>query len=266
MRDDLTFAERMHRDLRDVRWPEPAEIRARARRRSRRTAVAAAIAVLAVTSLSAVAVGGRDGAVAPLTSWADWRMFQPEPEPEPEPSGQAEIPQEALLESADVGVPSNVRLGDTGLGEPVQVDPLLEICAEGRGLSGQQTVSRYSRSQTLIQKDMPDQAWSSGAPVLTQDVYRVARGASTRFFSGLDRIVTACAGWTEVAPRQWGLGTGTVSVAHTWRAVERDFAGDEAVLLRHALSQPVDVATGKPWTGSSPRRPGWSSGSGTWSP
>ncbi|NBE81371.1 hypothetical protein [Micromonospora rubida] len=243
MRDDLTFAERMHQGLRDVRWPEPAEIRARARRRSRRTAVAAATAVLAVTSFSAVAVGGRDGAVAPLTSWADWRMFQPEPEPEP--SRQAEIPQEALLELTDVGVPSNVRLGDTGLRESVQVDPLLETCADGRGLSGQQTVSRYSRSQTLLQKDMPDQAWSSGAPVLTQDVYRLAPGASARFFIELDRVVTACADWTEVAPRQWGLGAVTVSVAHTWRAVERDFAGDEAVLLRHALSQPVDVATGK---------------------
>ncbi|WP_405103422.1 hypothetical protein [Micromonospora sp. NBC_01412] len=242
MRDDLTFAERIHRELREVRWPEPAEIRARARRRSWRTALAAATAVLAVASVSAVAVGGRDGAVAPLASWADRRLFQPEPKP----SGQAEIPQEALLEPADVGVRSNVRLGDTGLGEQVQVDPLLEICADGRGLSGQQTVSRYSRSQTLLQKDTLGQAWSSGGPVLTQDVYRLAPGASARFFSGLDRIVTACAGWTEVAPRPWGPGTVTASVAHTWRAVERDFAGDEAVLLRQALSQPVDVATGKP--------------------
>ncbi|MGW1057185.1 hypothetical protein [Micromonospora rubida] len=242
MRDDLMFAERMHRELREVRWPEPAEIRARARRRSWRTAVAAAIAVLAVASVSAVAVGGRDGAVAPLTSWSDRRLFQPEPEP----SGQAEIPQEALLEPADVGVRSNVRLGDTGLGEQVQVDPLLEICADGRGLSGQQTVSRYSRSQTLLQKDTHGQTWSSGGPVLTQDVYRLAPEASARFFNGLDRTVTACAGWTEVAPRPWGPGTVTVSVTHTWRAVERDFAGDEAVLLRQALSQPVDVATGKP--------------------
>ncbi|MFI1192054.1 hypothetical protein ACH4T9_02070 [Micromonospora sp. NPDC020750] len=242
MRDDLTFAERMHRDLRDVRWPEPAEIRARARRRSRRTAVAAAIAVLAVASVSAVTVGGRDDAVAPLSSWAERRLFQPEPEP----SGQAEIPQEALLEPADVGVRSYVRLGDTGLGEQVQVDPLLEVCADGRGLSGQQTVSRYSRSQALLQKDTPGQAWSSGGLVLTQDVYRLAPEASARFFTGLDRIVTACAGWTEVAPRPWGPGTVTASVAHTWRAVERDFAGDEAVLLRQALSQPVDVATGKP--------------------
>ncbi|MER5700755.1 hypothetical protein ABT023_02165 [Micromonospora sp. NPDC002296] len=242
MRDDLTFAERVHRELREVRWPEPAEIRARARRRSRRTAVAAAIAVLAVVSGSAVAVGDRDGAVVPLASWAERRLSQPEPEP----SGQAEIPQEALLEPADVGVRSNVRLGDTGLGEQVQVDPLLEICADGRGLSGQRTVSRYSRSQSLLQKDTHGQTWSSGGLVLTQDVYRLAPGASARFFTGLDRIVTACAGWTEVGPRPWGRGIVTASVAHTWRAVERDFAGDEAVLLRHALSQPVDVATGKP--------------------
>ena len=43
MAEDLTFVDRLHRDLREVHWPEPAEIRARARRRSRRTAVLSAV-------------------------------------------------------------------------------------------------------------------------------------------------------------------------------------------------------------------------------
>lgn len=70
MRDETTFVEQLHRDLREVRWPEPAEIRARARRRSRRTAVLAAVAVLVVVSASAVAVGDRSGrrGLAPAAS------------------------------------------------------------------------------------------------------------------------------------------------------------------------------------------------------
>ena len=46
MRDDPTFVEQIQRDLRDVRWLEPEEIRSRARRRSRRTAVLSAVTVL----------------------------------------------------------------------------------------------------------------------------------------------------------------------------------------------------------------------------
>ncbi|MEK8108081.1 hypothetical protein NKG94_29765 [Micromonospora sp. M12] len=55
MRDDLAIVEQIQRDLLDVRWPEPREIRARARRRSQRRIVVAT-AVLAIVGASAVAV------------------------------------------------------------------------------------------------------------------------------------------------------------------------------------------------------------------
>jgi hypothetical protein len=240
--DDLTFADRMSRDLREVRWPEPAEIRARARRRSRRTAVAAATAVLAVASLAAVAVGGP--ADPPAASWADrwWSAAGPEPS-----WAAAEIPPEALLAPTDVGVPNNVALSDTGLEEPVRVEPLLEACAAARGLAAGPVVSRYSRSQTLLQDDTPDADGPSGTPVLTQDVYRLAGGGSARVFVELDRMVAGCAGWRDGAPRYLGPESGgtPVLLTHTWEAVERDFAGDEAVLLRKTSAEPVDAAAGK---------------------
>ncbi|MFI2665072.1 hypothetical protein [Micromonospora carbonacea] len=236
---DLAFAERMRRDLRDVRWLEPAQIRARARRRSRRTALAAATAVLAVLSAFAVAAGGRAG---PLASPADRR-------PAPDgaaPAGRAEIPQEALLDRADLGAPSNVRLGDSGLQEPIRIDPLLQSCAAAQGLEVDTPVSRYSRSQTLFQRAAPEQDQPGDLWVFTQDVYRVSPRAASRLFPDLNEMVTACVGWREVAPLHRAGQPVTVSVTHTWQTVARDFAGDQAVLLRHTGSTPVEVATTKP--------------------
>ncbi|MFI7435677.1 hypothetical protein [Micromonospora haikouensis] len=240
---DLAFAERMRRDLRDVRWLEPAEIRARARRRSRRTAMAAATAVLAVASVLAVAAGGRAGHLAPPADRG----------PSPtgvESAGRAEIPQEALLDPAEVRVPSNVRLGDSGLQEQVRIDPLLQSCAGDRGLKVDMPVSRYSRSLTLLQRAAPDQGQPGSLSVLSQDVYRVAPRAATRLFGDLNEMVTACGAWHEAAPLQWAGQSVTVSVTHTWQTVARDFAGDQAVLLRHTGSTPVDATTAKPlgWT------------------
>ncbi|MFF3856838.1 hypothetical protein [Micromonospora sp. NPDC002575] len=236
---DLTFAERMRRDLRDVRWLEPAEIRARARRRSRRTAVAAATAVLAVVSAFAVAAGGRAGHLA---APAD-RGLSPTGA---EPAGRAEIPQEALLDPAEVGVPSNVRLGDSGLGEPVRIDPLLQSCAGERGLVAEPPVSRYSRSQTLLQRPAPGEGQPAGRRVLTQEVYRLPPGAATRLFVDLDATMAACGTWHEVRPMQSVGGPVTASVTHTWRAVTGNFAGDQAVVLERTSATPVDVATSKP--------------------
>ncbi|MER7267900.1 hypothetical protein ABT344_06290 [Micromonospora carbonacea] len=236
---DLAFVERMRRDLRDVRWLEPAEIRVRARRRSRRTALAAATAVLAVLSGFAVAAGGRAGHFAPP---AGQRLSSNGAEP----AGRAEIPQEALLDPTEVGAPSDVRLGDSGLQEPIRIDPLLQSCAGERGLAAEPPVSRYSRSQTLLQRAAPDKDQPGGFWVLTQDVYRLPPRAATRLFVDLAATMAACDTWHESRPMQWVGGPVTVSVTHTWRAASADFAGDQAVVLQRTSSTPVDVATGKP--------------------
>ena len=241
MRDDLTFAERMHRDLREVRWPEPAEIRpgpaaAVGVRRWRRRPPCWPSPRSPPWRSGAREARSRAGVLGRR------RLFQPQPEP----SGSAEIPQEALLEPTDVGVRSNVRLGDTGLGSRSR----WTRCWSLRRRQG--TVGAADRVPLLPLADPASEGHARSGLVVGWPGAHPGRlptrppGRSARFFTKLDRIVTACAGWTEVAPKPWGLGIVTASVAHTWRTVERDFAGDEAVLLRQALSQPVDVTTGKP--------------------
>ncbi|WP_446218331.1 hypothetical protein [Micromonospora sp. IBHARD004] len=231
MRDDVTFVELVHRDLREVRWPGPAEIRARARGRSRRTAVTAAAAVLVLASVSTVAVG---------------RAVAPAPPPAATAGEHAEIPVEAMLAPADVPAKSDERLGDTGLGERVRVDDVLRTCGQGRGLLEDQAVSRYSRSQTLIGTATVDGFAPYRRPVVSQDVYRLEAGAAGRVFADLDRLVAGCTAWQEVSPVQAEQGTVTTTVVHRWTVAASDFAGDQAILLRHTVSVPPDGTTGKP--------------------
>ncbi|MDZ5441959.1 hypothetical protein U2F26_04330 [Micromonospora sp. 4G57] len=231
MRDDVTFVELVHRDLREVRWPEPAEIRAQARGRSRRTAVTAAAAVLVLASVSAVVVG---------------RAVAPAPPPAATASEHAEIPAEAMLAPADVPAKSDERLGDTGLGERVRVDDVLRTCGQERGLLEDQAVSRYSRSQTLIGTATADGFAPYRRPVVSQDVYRLEAGAAGRVFADLDRLVAACTTWRQVGPVQAERGTVTTTLVHRWTVAASDFAGDQAILLRHTVSVPPVGTTGKP--------------------
>ncbi|MFG2165726.1 hypothetical protein [Micromonospora chersina] len=231
MRDDARFVELIHRDLREVRWPEPTEIRAAARRRSRRTALASAAAVLVVVSVTAVGVT---------------RAGTPAPPPAATAGGRAEISAEAMLAPADVPAKSDERLGDTGIGEAVRVDDVLRACARDQGLPADETVSRYSRSQTLIGTAAVEGFAPNRMPVVSQDVYRLPAGAPARVFAELDRLVAACSSWQEVSPVQGDNGTVTATVVHRWTVAASDFAGDQAVLLRHAISVPLDPATGKP--------------------
>jgi hypothetical protein len=232
--DDLTFVELMRRELRDVRWAEPAELRARARRRSRRTAVVTAAAVLlAASATAAVAadpVGRPSGPVA-----AGNPTGTPVAPATPTPSGRAEIPDTALLEPRDVPFTTGVRLGDTGLGEPVRVDDQLESCARERGVPLQPTVSRYSRSRTLLRS-------SPGVPVLRQDVYRVDPPWGLGLFGDVDRMVQSCGEWRSVAARALTGAAVSGVLVHRWETAVTGFAGDQSVLLRHAVGEPRDLA------------------------
>ncbi|MEU9824414.1 hypothetical protein [Micromonospora chersina] len=231
MRDDARFVELVHRDLREVHWPEPTEIRTAARRRSRRTAMASAAAVLVVASVSAFGVS---------------RAGTPAPPPAATAGGRAEIPVEAMLTPADVPAKSDERLGDTGIGEAVRVDDVLGACARDQGLPADETVSRYSRSQTLMGIVAVKGFAPNRTALVSQDVYRLPAGATARVFDELDRLVAACSSWQELSPVQGDAGTVTATVVHRWTVVASDFAGDQAVLLRHAISVPLDPATGRP--------------------
>ncbi|WP_319458990.1 hypothetical protein [Micromonospora sp. RTP1Z1] len=229
MRDeDLTFVELVHRDLRDVRWLEAAELRARGSRRSRRATVAAAAVVLAAVCGSTVALAGaaREPAVTAPASR----------------SGAAEIPVEALLSRTDpelraLGATADMELGDSGMAEPVRVDALLDVCAREHGEPARTLVSRYSRSRNLLRHSSPDRP-DSVYPVLAQDIYRMTPDAAAQVFDDIDRHTSVCAAWEQTVPNMVkGEVSGTKQLLQRWQVVDRNFAGDRAVLLRHTESE-----------------------------
>ncbi|MEU6073085.1 hypothetical protein [Micromonospora sp. NPDC047074] len=231
MRDEMTFVEQVHRELRDVRWPQPAEIRARARRRSRRTALAAAVAVLVVASASAVALGDRPGRENPPVA-----AFSADPIP---PVARAEIPREALLQQTDLTAGTSLQLGETGLGGTVDVGVGLGRCAPQReGLE-----AWVSRSQTVLRAAPGDRG--IGDVLVVQDLHRMRDGAAVRFFDELRRQLAACREWRESRSIEWGDEFVTVEGVHRWDVPRRDFAGDESLLLRHSVSPTQDTVGGR---------------------
>ncbi|MEW2376338.1 hypothetical protein AB0883_09575 [Micromonospora sp. NPDC047812] len=237
MRDEMTFVEQVHRDLRDVRWPEPAEIRARARRRSRRTAVLAAVAVLVVVSASAVAVGDRSGQreLSPAAS-------PPRPAA---PAARVEIPPAALLQQADLTARSGLQLSEAGLGGTVDVG--LSRCASARGSYTRASESWISRSQTVLRP-----ATGGGRPgdtLVVQDLHRMRGDGATRFFEALRAQLPACREWRATRSVHWGDESVTVEDVHRWDVPRRDFAGDESLLLRHSVSATLDQADGQAESG-----------------
>ncbi|SCF33241.1 hypothetical protein GA0070216_11019 [Micromonospora matsumotoense] len=245
MDEDLTFVDRLHRDLREVHWPEPAEIRARARRRSRRTAVLSAVTVLVVLAGSATAVSrgptGSPTPTAPVGAPAPFASRSSVPVVVP---ARVEIPLAALLTPADLPVKTGPRLGTTGLAETVQVDPLLESCGREREVAAQLPVSRASRSQTLLRPgarvDVPI------AKVLSQDVYRIELPRGRWLFGEIDRLLNACADWTLSASMLTAdQQPARTEQEHSWEPAARDFAGDQSVLLRHVARQPREQVGGE---------------------
>ncbi|MFI2709499.1 hypothetical protein ACH495_05130 [Micromonospora sp. NPDC018662] len=229
MPDDVTLVESLHRDLRDVQWLEPETIRATARRRSRRTAALAAVSVVVVAALAATVVD-RTGAPQPPAAGAL--------------GGYAEIPVEAMLTPEDVPVPTGEQLRETALDEPVRVDDVLQVCARAQGLPAEEPRSRYSRGQTTL--GMPPSPSSQSGAVLTQDVYRMEAGAARRFFGDLERTVKACGAWPTRGRIYTERGTVEADVVRSWRITASGFAGDQAVLLRHTVTERLDRATVEP--------------------
>ncbi|MEU7917647.1 hypothetical protein [Micromonospora zamorensis] len=232
MRDDPTFVEQIRRDLLDVRWPSPEEIRARARRRSQRRIVVSTV-VLALAGVSAVAVA------APRTSPPP---VQPVASASPT---RHEITTDALLQPAELSQQVEVQLSDSGLGEPVQLDHQLDYCRTSQGRSDGRKMSILSRSQTLVHKQSPSVATQSKG-VLTQDLFRMVPEAATQLFAELDELVAPCAEWRSVGQVKTAEGIRTMEAVHRWAVVQRGFAGDDAAILRDSLTAPRDVQTGQP--------------------
>ncbi|MDG4779188.1 hypothetical protein O7614_05960 [Micromonospora sp. WMMD961] len=232
MRDDLTFVEQVQRDLQDVRWLGPEEIRAQARRRSQRRIVVATV-VLALAGVAGVAVAAPRKTPSPALPVASASPTR------------HEITTDALLQPADLPQPVDVQLSDSGLGEPVQLDHELDSCRTSQGRSDGRKMSILSRSQTLVHKQSPSAATQSKG-VFTQDLFRMVPEAATQLFADLDELVAPCAEWRSVGQVETAEGIRTMEAVHRWAVAQRGFAGDDAAILRDSLTAPRDVQTGQP--------------------
>ncbi|RQX08711.1 hypothetical protein DDE19_34495 [Micromonospora ureilytica] len=236
MRDEPTFVEHVRRDLLDVRWPEPQEIRARARRRSQRKIVVAAV-VLALAGFSAVAVA------APRTSPP---LVQPAAAPT-----RHEITTDALLQPADLPEPVYVQLSQAGLGEPVWLDDTLGRCRTSQGQSDGWQMSILSRSQTLMRKATQG-VLVPGDALVMQDLFRLEPETARQLFTSLDDLVAPCTEWRSVSQLETVDSTHTVEVIHRWAVVQRGFAGHDAAILRDTFTAARDVQTGQTFGNAPP--------------
>ncbi|MCO1595139.1 hypothetical protein M8C17_08180 [Micromonospora sp. RHAY321] len=242
MRDDLAFVEQVRRDLEDVRWPEPQDIRARARRRSRRTAVAATV-VLTLAGVSAFVAtgGGGESAPPPVAASAS-----------PTPPARGEIAAESLVQPADLSQPAQVQLSESDFAQPILVDSMLGHCGQSRGMTPTWPISRWSRSQTLLRERPVGVDHTVGDLLLKQDLYRVAPETGASLFADLDRLLATCAEWASAGPYTMAEQTVTAQAVHNWTVVQRSFAGDGAAMVRHTQSPVRDQKTGET-IGDAPR-------------
>ncbi|MFI6233838.1 hypothetical protein ACIBD9_09805 [Micromonospora sp. NPDC050784] len=229
MRDDPTFVEQIQRDLRDVRWLAPEEIRSRGRRRSQRKIVVATV-VLALAGVSAAAVAAPGK--SPSTG-----------SPAASPT-RHEISLDALLQPADLPQRVDVQLSQMGLGEPVRLEDMLGYCRRSQGRSEGWQMSILSRSQTLVRKHSQSSPTDTDSAIM-QDVFRLTPEAATQIFASLDDLIAPCAEWLNVGPIMTAGSSRTAEVLHRWSVVQRGFAGDDAAILRDSLTAPRDLETGQ---------------------
>lgn len=233
MRDDPTFVEQIKRDLLDVRWLAPEEIRSRGRRRSQRKIVVATV-VLALAGVSAVAVAAPKSPPPVLPAAA----------PSASPT-RHEITTDALLQPADLPQQVDVQLSQSGLGEPVRLADMLSYCRTSQGRPEGWQMSILSRSQTFVPKRAaPILTQSDG--LVTQDLFRLVPEAARQLFATLDDLVAPCAEWLSVGPILTAGGTRTGEALHRWSVAQRGFAGDDAAILRDSLTVTRDLETGQP--------------------
>ncbi|MDO3683033.1 hypothetical protein [Micromonospora sp. C28ISP2-4] len=239
--DDLAFIDSMQRDLRNVRWAEPAELRARARRRSRRTVAAAAVAVLALTSGAFVAAG-RAASPAPVAA-----------SPSPTAWSATDVPAEALLQPSDLRPAVTEAWNDAGIDETIELDRMLEYCRQNQGLRTEWVKSRYSRSVTLLRERPGARDQSDQQPVVLQDLHRLAPQDGERLFDEMPALLAPCRAWRSTGPIELRGKRIQAEVVHSWQTVDSGFAGDESVLVRHTVGKARRLDTGAPISdGSAP--------------
>ncbi len=241
MRDELSVVEPMQRALRDIRWPEAAELRARARRRSRRTALLAGGVLVGTLAVAIIAVVNRPSGFQPSTSAPVQAAVGSTPA---STAGlvagmRSDLPPELFIQQSDLVVRTELDLKEAAAGGNVTLGLGRGRCGLGPGAE-----AWMSRSQTLLR-------WSAGGPdrigdvLVVQDLYRFRDDGAARFFTEVRQTIVACPQQGEVWTADYeGRGVNLQTV-HRWDTPRVGFAGDESLLLRHSSSLLPNPATGE---------------------
>ncbi|WP_018810724.1 hypothetical protein [Salinispora pacifica] len=242
MRDELSVSEPMQRGLRDVRWLEAAELRARARRRSRRTALLAGIVLVGTLAVVTVAVINPPWSYSPATSVPVQAAVGSTPA---SPAGQvaavrSDLPPELFVQQSDLVVRTELHLGEAALGGTVTLGLGRDRCGPGP-----EAEAWMNRSQTLLR-------WSAGGPdrlgdiLVVQDLYRFRGDDAARFFAEVRQTIASCPQQGEVWTAYHEGSAVELKALHHWDTPQVDFAGEESLLLRHSSSLSVNPTTGEP--------------------
>ncbi|GIF50004.1 hypothetical protein DFJ67_3979 [Asanoa ferruginea] len=203
MADLDELAGRLDHELPDVAWAEPDRIRARGRGRRRQRSV-----FLAALSVLVIAAGaGWFAAVHPST-----------PEPRPAASGPTDAAPLPMLRPEDVG--SGYRV--TNYQEfPAGTYPAWSFGSEDCPAYADMRITAYATHLWYGQENLTQ----DGGATVTAEAGRYPAGQAAQLMADVQHVVTNCAHW------ETGLGE-AATTTKTYTMLDRDFAGDEAALVR----------------------------------
>jgi hypothetical protein len=219
MADLEELAGRLDHELPDVAWAEPERIRARGRDRSRqRSVVLAALGVLVIAAGAGwLATGVRSTPVTPpaVTPSASPPVVSP---PAVMPSAS---PPERMLRPEDAGPDYYVedyREFARGANPSWAFESNHCPSYAGLKLTAYRTDLWYGQ-ELLLSK--------SGAAGVFTETKRFPPGKAAQVMADVERVTTACA--------DWEIDRGGATTVQSYRVLDRDFAGDEALLVRLTL-------------------------------
>jgi hypothetical protein len=156
------------------------------------------------------------------------------------PGNPAWIPPEALLRPADVG--PGFRLSDEDTFEPGE-EVFWAFDLDGRcpGYSAPD-MSGYQRFLHMRVHTVEKDAESNGEQAVRQQVVRYPGDTAKRVIAEAFLVVEKCSRYT--GPSEASLPDRPAMAEHDWTVLDRDFAGDESMLVRHDV-RAVETATGQ---------------------
>jgi hypothetical protein len=222
------LAGRLDHELPDVAWAEPERIRARGRdRRRNRSMILAAVSVLAIAAgagwlATGVSTAPVEQPAAPTNgaSPSPSVTFTIDP---PAPAGELRV----LLQPEDVG--PDYRVTNLHEYEPGTY-PAWAFGASDCPRYPNLKITAYGTYLWFGHENLE----SDGAATVFVEASRFPVGKAAQVMADVERVTTACANW-ESDGGEASTEDRPTTTATSYKVLDRDFAGDEALLVRRSV-------------------------------